>query len=73
MADVLSQSEIDALLKQLSSGELDVDEMNDEPAVKIKDYEIVSTLHPSKIPACCWFGWNSSYGETMDFWCSFDA
>ena len=39
MADVLSQNEIDALLKQLSSGELDVDEINDEPAVKIKDYD----------------------------------
>lgn len=39
MADVLSQSEIDALLKQLSTGELDVEEMNNEPAVKIKDYD----------------------------------
>ena len=27
MADVLSQNEIDALLKQLNSGELDVDEV----------------------------------------------
>ena len=39
MADVLSQSEIDALLKQLSSGELDVDDVVDEPTVKIKDYD----------------------------------
>ena len=39
MADVLSKSEIDALLKQLSTGELDVEEMNNEPAVKIKDYD----------------------------------
>ncbi len=45
MADVLSQNEIDALLKQLSSGELDVDEINDEPAVKIKDYDFA---RPSK-------------------------
>lgn len=39
MADVLSQNEIDALLKQLSSGELDVDGINEESAVKIKDYD----------------------------------
>lgn len=45
MADVLSQNEIDALLKQLSSGELDVDEINDEPAVKIKEYDFA---RPSK-------------------------
>ena len=48
MADVLSQSEIDALLKQLSSGELDVDEMNDEPAVKIKDYDFARPAKFSK-------------------------
>lgn len=45
MADVLSQSEIDSLLKQLSTGELDVDEINDEPAVKIKEYDFA---RPSK-------------------------
>ena len=48
MADVLSQNEIDALLKQLSSGELDVDEMNDEPAVKIKDYDFARPAKFSK-------------------------
>ena len=48
MADVLSQSEIDALLKQLSSGELDVDEINDEPAVKIKDYDFARPAKFSK-------------------------
>ena len=48
MADVLSQSEIDALLKQLSSGELDVDGMNDEPAVKIKDYDFARPAKFSK-------------------------
>ena len=37
MADVLSQNEIDALLKQLSSGELDVENMDNEPTEKIKD------------------------------------
>ena len=30
MGEVLSQNEIDSLLKALSSGELDVDEMKDE-------------------------------------------
>lgn len=39
MADVLSQNEIDALLKQLSSGELDVEEMSDDSSLKIKDYD----------------------------------
>ncbi|MCI8510045.1 MAG: flagellar motor switch protein FliM [Lachnospiraceae bacterium] len=48
MADVLSQNEIDALLKQLNSGELDVDEVNDEPAVKIKDYDFARPAKFSK-------------------------
>jgi flagellar motor switch protein FliM len=48
MADVLSQNEIDALLKQLSSGELDVEEMNDEPAVKIKEYDFARPAKFSK-------------------------
>lgn len=48
MADVLSQNEIDALLKQLSSGELDVEEMNDEPTVKIKDYDFARPAKFSK-------------------------
>lgn len=48
MADVLSQNEIDALLKQLSTGELDVDGMNDEPAVKIKDYDFARPAKFSK-------------------------
>ena len=39
MADVLSQNEIDALLKQLSSGELDVEDIEDTPVVKIKEYD----------------------------------
>lgn len=48
MADVLSQNEIDALLKQLSSGELDVDEMNDTPSVKIKEYDFARPAKFSK-------------------------
>ena len=48
MADVLSQNEIDALLKQLSSGELDVENITDEPAVKIKDYDFARPAKFSK-------------------------
>lgn len=48
MADVLSQNEIDNLLKQLSSGELDVEEMNDEPVAKIKEYDFARPAKFSK-------------------------
>ena len=48
MADVLSQNEIDALLKQLSSGELDVDEINENSAAKIKDYDFTRPAKFSK-------------------------
>ncbi|MBE5941093.1 MAG: flagellar motor switch protein FliM [Lachnospiraceae bacterium] len=48
MADVLSQNEIDALLKQLSSGEIDVDEISEEPTVKIKDYDFARPAKFSK-------------------------
>ncbi len=39
MADVLSQNEIDALLKQLSSGEIDANDFDDSKNVKIKEYD----------------------------------
>ncbi len=39
MSDVLSQNEIDSLLKQLSSGELDVGDIEDTTSVKVKDYD----------------------------------
>ena len=39
MADVLSQNEIDALLKQLSSGELDIEDVEEKPQMKVKDYD----------------------------------
>lgn len=39
MGEVLSQNEIDNLLKQLSSGELDADEYVDEPTQKIVEYD----------------------------------
>ncbi len=39
MADVLSQNEIDALLKQLSTGELDADDFTEIKSVKVKEYD----------------------------------
>lgn len=45
MGDVLSQSEIDNLLKALNSGELDVTEMNDSSEKQVKDYDFA---RPSK-------------------------
>ena len=45
MADVLSQSEIDNLLKALSSGEVDVDEMKDTEEKAVKNYDFA---RPSK-------------------------
>ncbi len=48
MADVLSQNEIDNLLKQLSTGELDMEEINEGPAVKIKEYDFARPAKFSK-------------------------
>ena len=45
MGDVLSQSEIDSLLRALSDGELDVDEMKDAPEKPVKNYDFA---RPSK-------------------------
>ena len=45
MGDVLSQSEIDSLLRALSDGELDVDEMKDAPDKPVKNYDFA---RPSK-------------------------
>ena len=39
MGEVLSQSEIDNLLAALSSGELDVDQMQDPSDKQVKDYD----------------------------------
>ena len=39
MAYVLSQNEIDALLKQLSTGELDADDFTETKSVKVKEYD----------------------------------
>lgn len=48
MADVLSQNEIDALLKQLSSGELDVNDIEDTKSAKIKEYDFARPAKFSK-------------------------
>lgn len=39
MSDVLSQNEIDSLLKALSEGELDVEQMQESDAKKVKNYD----------------------------------
>lgn len=39
MSDILSQSEIDNLLKQLSDGDLDVDQIQDEDEKQVKNYD----------------------------------
>lgn len=48
MADVLSQNEIDALLKQLSTGELDVDDIEENKSAKVKDYDFSKPAKFSK-------------------------
>ncbi|MBE5952970.1 MAG: flagellar motor switch protein FliM [Lachnospiraceae bacterium] len=48
MADVLSQNEIDALLKQLSTGELDVEDIEDNKSAKVKDYDFTKPAKFSK-------------------------
>ena len=39
MSDVLSQSEIDNLLASLNSGELDMDQIQENDEKQIKDYD----------------------------------
>ena len=39
MGEVLSQSEIDSLLAALSSGELDVEEMQEKDERQVKNYD----------------------------------
>ncbi len=48
MGEVLSQNEIDNLLKQLSSGELDVEDYSDEPLQRVKDYDFARPTKFSK-------------------------
>lgn len=40
MGEVLSQDEIDNLLKALSTGELDADEMKNTDERQVKDYDL---------------------------------
>jgi len=48
VADVLSQNEIDALLKQLSTGELDVDDIEENKSAKVKEYDFSKPAKFSK-------------------------
>ena len=48
MGEVLSQSEIDNLLKQLSSGELDVDEIKNKDEKTVKNYDFARPAKFSK-------------------------
>lgn len=48
MGEVLSQNEIDSLLKALSSGELDVDEMKDDKGKQVKNYDFARPVKFSK-------------------------
>lgn len=48
MNDILSQDEIDRLLKQLSSGELDVDDIEDKKEKQIKNYDFARPAKFSK-------------------------
>ena len=45
MGDVLSQGEIDSLLQQLSSGEIDAEEIKDSGDKQVKNYDFA---RPSK-------------------------
>ena len=48
MADVLSQDEIDKLLMDLSSGNLDVEDYQEDHTLKIKDYDFARPAKFSK-------------------------
>lgn len=48
MGEVLSQSEIDSLLAALSTGELDVEEINDTPERQVKNYDFARPAKFSK-------------------------
>ena len=48
MSDILSQSEIDNLLKQLSDGDLDVDQIQGEDEKQVKNYDFIRPTKFSK-------------------------
>ena len=49
MSDILSQSEIDNLLKQLSEGDLDVDQIQGEDEKQVKNYDFSRPNSPKNI------------------------
>lgn len=48
MSDVMSQDEIDSLLKALSTGELDVDEYKEKDEIQVKNYDFTRPAKFSK-------------------------
>ncbi len=48
MSDILSQEEIDALMRQLSSGELDAEDMKEKQEKQVKDYDFARPAKFSK-------------------------
>ena len=48
MGEVLSQSEIDNLLKALNSGELDMEEIKDKDEKQVKNYDFARPTKFSK-------------------------
>lgn len=48
MSDILSQDEIDALMRQLSSGELDAEDMKEKQEKQVKDYDFARPAKFSK-------------------------
>ena len=48
MSDILSQSEIDNLLKQLSEGDLDVDQIQCDEDKNVKNYDFSRPTKLSK-------------------------
>ena len=49
MGEVLSQSEIDNLLAALSTGELDVDSMQDSEEKQVRNYDFNNFTHKTPL------------------------
>ena len=68
MGEVLSQNEIDSLLKALSSGELDVDEIKDDNEKQVKNMILLFSGAKFTIPSNTGFDSafaNSEYGADL--------
>lgn len=63
MSDILSQSEIDNLLKQLSEGDLDVDQIQGEDEKQVKNYDF---SRPTKFSKELYEPWRSYSSITAD-------